>query len=53
MYQPQYLNVVRITDECGFYDSDETTTIVVSVEKLGYKKKPPEKLDRKSGRRFR
>jgi hypothetical protein len=53
MYKPQYLNVVRITDEYGFNDSDESTTILVSVEKLGYKKKPPEKLNSKSGRHFK
>lgn len=50
MYKPQYLNVKRdvnnVTAGNTVYFTKVTTT------PLGYKKKPPEQIQNKSGRRF-
>lgn len=50
MYKPHYLNVERVTKKLHSgnvcYWSKTTTT------NLGWKRKPPENLENKSGRRF-
>ena len=50
MYKPQYLNVQRKTQNVvagnAIYFTKVTTT------PLSYKKKPPEQVQNKSGRRF-
>ncbi len=50
MYKPQYFNVERKTQNVMagniVYFTKVTTT------PLGYKKKPPERIQNKSGRRF-
>lgn len=50
MYKPQYLNMKRETNNVMGgnipYWSKKTVT------SLGYKKKPPEQAENKSGRRF-
>lgn len=50
MYKPQYLNVERTTE--NIYAGNVCYRRKVETTNLGWKRKPPEKLENKSGRRF-
>jgi len=50
MYKPQYLNVERKTKNVMASNTVYFTTVTTTP--LGYKKKPPEQVQNKSGRRF-
>lgn len=50
MYRPRYLNVEREVQ--NFYSGNSLYYSKVVSTYTGYKKKPPEKKENKSGRRF-
>lgn len=53
MYKPQYLNTEMIVEEYCYYGSNENDVEKsITVIPLGYKKKPPKRINKKSGRRF-
>jgi len=50
MYKPQYLNVERVKNNVMAGNTVYFTKVTSTP--LGYKKKPPEHVQNKSGRRF-
>lgn len=50
MYKPQYLNIERKTKTV--YGGNIPYWSKTEITDLGYKKKPPEQIKNKSGRRF-
>ena len=50
MYKPHYLNVERTTKQ--LFSGNKCYWSKTTTEQLGWKRKPPEKLENKSGRRF-
>ena len=50
MYKPQYLNVERVKNNVMAGNTVYFTKVTSTP--LGYKKKPPEQIKNKSGRRF-
>lgn len=50
MYKPQYLNVERKTQNVMAGNTIYFTKVITTP--LGYRKKPPEQIKNKSGRRF-
>lgn len=50
MYKPQYLNVERVKNNVMAGNTVYFTKVISTP--LGYKKKPPEQIQNKSGRRF-
>lgn len=50
MYKPQYLNVERKTKNVMAGNTVYFTKVTTTP--MGYKKKPPEQIQNKSGRRF-
>ena len=50
MYKPHYLNVERTTE--NFYGGNVCYLSKITTTQLGWKRKPPEKIESKSGRRF-
>lgn len=50
MYKPQYLNVEHVKNNVMAGNTVYFTKVISTP--LGYKKKPPEQIQNKSGRRF-